>query len=115
MIGKTITIRGELSGDHDVVVDGRLEGRINLTKSLTGGKNGTVDADVNAHTVSVAGRFTGNVTAEQRVEIDGTASLAGNVTAPRLSIADGAYFKGSVDMEAKGTKVTVADPPKPPA
>jgi cytoskeletal protein CcmA (bactofilin family) len=115
MIGKTITIRGELSGDHDVVVDGRLEGRINLTKSLTVGKNGTVDADVSAHTVSVAGRFTGNVSAEQRVEIDATASLTGNVTTPRLSIADGAFFKGSVDMESKPTKITVADTPEQPA
>ena len=98
MIGKSITIRGEVSGDHDLIVDGRLEGKVNVTKGFAVGKNGIVEADVRAHGVTVAGQFKGNIIAVQRVEIDGGAKVEGDLMAPRLSISDGAYFKGSVDM-----------------
>jgi cytoskeletal protein CcmA (bactofilin family) len=114
MIGKTITIRGELSGDNDVVVDGRLEGKVNLTRSFAVGKNGSVEADVSALGVTLAGRFKGNIVANQRVAIDSSASVVGNITAPRLSISDGAYFKGAVEMEGSSRPKPVEGPPDEP-
>jgi len=100
MIGKTIIIRGELSGDHDVLIDGRFEGKVSLSKGFAVGRNGVIEADVSAQSVSVGGQFKGNIVAGQRVEIEATAQVTGNITAPRLSIADGAYFRGAVDMDS---------------
>jgi cytoskeletal protein CcmA (bactofilin family) len=102
MIGKTIRIRGEVTGDEDVLLDGQLEGRIELSKALTIGRNATVQAEVQAASVAVSGKFHGNIQASSRVEIDGSATVVGNVTSPRISIADGAYFKGSVEMTGRG-------------
>ena len=101
MIGKTIRIRGDITGDEDVLVDGHLEGRIELTKSLTIGRNGDVRADVQAASVAVGGKFHGTILASSRVEIDGSATVVANVTSPRISISDGAYFKGSVEMAGR--------------
>jgi cytoskeletal protein CcmA (bactofilin family) len=102
MIGKTIRIRGELTGDEDVLLDGRLEGKIELSKSLTIGRNAEVKADVQAASVAVGGKLEGNVVASARVEIDGSASFTGNVTSPRISISDGAYFEGTIVMTGRG-------------
>jgi cytoskeletal protein CcmA (bactofilin family) len=101
MIGKTIKIRGEMTGDEDVLVDGQLEGRIELTKTLTIGRNADVSAEVQAASVSVGGKFQGNILAGSRVEIDNSATVIGNVTSPRISIADGAYFNGSIEMTGR--------------
>ena len=101
MIGKTIRIRGELTGDEDVMVDGHLEGRIELTKGLTLGRNADVKAEVQAASVAVGGKFQGNIEATGRVEIDGSATVVGNVASPRISIADGAYFRGNVEMRGR--------------
>ena len=68
MIGKNVTIRGELSGDNDVVIDGCFEGKVTLTKNFAVGKNGKVDADVSAQGVNIAGQFKGSLAASQRVE-----------------------------------------------
>ena len=104
MIGKTIRIRGEMTGDEDVLVDGHLEGKVELTKTLSIGRNADVHADVQAASVAVSGKFQGNIMAATRVEIDGSATVIGNVTTPRVSIADGAYFRGSIEMAGREDK-----------
>ncbi|MCC6129594.1 MAG: polymer-forming cytoskeletal protein [Acidobacteria bacterium] len=101
VIGKNIRIQGELSGDEDVAIEGKVEGKINLTKTLKISEGAQVNAEVKAHYVTVAGRVVGNVTATEKVEILPTGSLEGNIRSPKIAIAEGAQFKGSVDMGGK--------------
>jgi cytoskeletal protein CcmA (bactofilin family) len=98
VIGPQVKIQGELSGEEDVVVEGRVEGKISITKSLRIGQNAQVNAEIRAHTVVIAGRVVGNVTAVERIEILPSGSLEGNIRSPKIAIAEGAQFKGSVDM-----------------
>jgi len=98
MLGKTIQIRGEVSGDEDLVVDGQIEGKIDISRRVKIGRNATVQADIRAANVEVSGKVQGNITAEGRVEIDGSATVVGNVTTSRISISDGAFFKGTIEM-----------------
>jgi cytoskeletal protein CcmA (bactofilin family) len=99
-IGPSIQIKGELQGDEDLTIDGRVEGKIDLREhNLTIGPNGKIRADLYANTIIVAGDVTGNAFAAERVEIAPTGRLTGDITSPRITIADGAHFKGSVDME----------------
>jgi cytoskeletal protein CcmA (bactofilin family) len=102
IIGQSIQIKGELTGNEDLTIDGTVEGNIELKDhSLTIGPNGNIKADINAKKVTIIGEVQGNVTAEETVEIRETGKLRGNIVAPRLVIADGAFFKGSVEMERK--------------
>lgn len=101
VIGPNIRIQGELSGDEDLVVEGRVEGKINVSKGLRIGPQAQVNAEVKAHHVTVAGRVVGNVTAADKVEILPSGVLEGNIRAPKIAIAEGAQFKGSVDMGGK--------------
>jgi len=99
-IGPSIQIKGELQGDEDLTIDGRVEGKIELRDhNLTIGPNGKIKADLYATTIVIAGDVLGNAYAKERVEIAPTGRLNGNISAPRITIADGAHFKGSVDME----------------
>jgi cytoskeletal protein CcmA (bactofilin family) len=97
-VGPTLRIKGELAGDEDVTVEGRVDGIVNLTKLLTVSKTGVVEADTRAQTVIIHGRVLGNVIAEQRVEILQSGRLEGNIKSPKISIHEGAHFKGNVDM-----------------
>ena len=97
-IDSSIRVKGELLGDEDVTIDGRVEGIVNLTRTLVVGKRGSVEADVRAANVVVHGSVVGNVVAEQKVEILATGHLEGNIKAPKIVIAEGAHFKGNVDM-----------------
>lgn len=101
VIGPNTKVQGELSGDEDIVVDGRVEGKIAVKKQLTIGPSGSVQADVHARNVLIAGKVTGNVSAEDKVEIVATGSLEGNIRAAKIVIAEGAHFKGSVEMSAR--------------
>jgi len=102
IIGQSIQIKGELTGNEDLTIDGTVEGNIQLKdNSLTIGPNGNIKADINAKKVTIIGEVQGNVTAEETVEIRESGKLRGNITTPRLIIADGAFFKGSVEMERK--------------
>jgi cytoskeletal protein CcmA (bactofilin family) len=99
-IGPSIQIKGELQGDEDLTIDGRIEGKIDLRDhNLTIGPNGKIKADLYANTIIIAGDVTGNAFAAERVEIAPTGRLTGDIASPRITIADGAHFKGSVDME----------------
>jgi cytoskeletal protein CcmA (bactofilin family) len=103
VIGNQIKINGELSGDEDVTVEGRVEGQINLKRTLTIGPSGNVTATVHAKSIVIAGRVVGDVSADEKVELVASGSLEGNIRAPKIVISEGAHFKGSVDMTAKPT------------
>jgi cytoskeletal protein CcmA (bactofilin family) len=101
-IGQSIQIKGELTGSEDLTIEGKVEGKIELKdQSLIIGPNGSIKADIMAKNITIAGEVVGNLTAEEKVEIKDSGRLNGNITAPRIAIADGAFFKGSVEMEKK--------------
>jgi cytoskeletal protein CcmA (bactofilin family) len=102
-IGKSVIIRGELSGSEDLYIDGQVEGTIELREHhLTVGPNGRVQANVNAKEVVIQGSVKGNVRAIDRVEIRKSGSLTGDLVAARVVIEDGAFFKGSIDIQKGG-------------
>lgn len=103
-IGQSLFIKGEVSGSEDLTVDGRVEGRIDLKDhNLTIGPNGKVHADVHAKNITIVGEITGNVVADEKVDLTDSGRLVGDIRAPRISVSDGAQFKGSVDMlQSKG-------------
>ena len=99
-IGKSVVVRGELSGSEDLYVDGEVEGSISLRgQSLTIGPNGRVRANLEARNVIVHGRVDGNVNASDRVDLRKSASLTGDISTARVAIEDGAYFKGTIDIQ----------------
>lgn len=100
VIGPQTRIQGELLGAEDVLVEGRVEGRVLLAREFRVGPSGVVVADVHAGTVVIAGQVTGDVNATERVEILPSGSLEGNIRAPKVAVGEGARFKGSVDMSA---------------
>ena len=104
-IGKSVVIKGELSGSEDLTIEGHVEGRIDLKGNvLTIGPNGKIKAEVFAKAVVVLGEVTGNVTASEKVDIRDNGSVDGDIASPRVAIAEGAHFRGSVDMQRSGVK-----------
>jgi len=100
-IGKSITIKGDLNGNEDLVIEGKVEGKVELPDNqLTVGANGTVKAEVSAKSVVVIGRVTGNVRGTDRIEIQATGVVQGDVSAPKLVVAEGAVLNGSIQMTA---------------
>jgi cytoskeletal protein CcmA (bactofilin family) len=98
-IGKSLVVKGEVSGSESLYIDGKVEGTINLPGNrVTVGRNGQVAANILAREVVVLGKVRGNVTASDRVDIRSEGSLTGDVAAARISIEDGAYFKGGIDI-----------------
>jgi cytoskeletal protein CcmA (bactofilin family) len=108
-IGQSVQIKGELKGNEDLTIDGMVDGKI-LVKdhNLTIGANGRINAEVHAKTVVVVGQVVGNITADDKVEIAPSGSVEGDLRAPRVAIADGARFKGSIDMERKPVSGTAS-------
>jgi len=101
-IGKSITISGDLTGEEDLVIEGKVEGKVSLPNSqLTIGANGSVKAEVQAKSVVVVGRVSGDIRGTERVEIQATGHVDGDVTAPKLSVAEGAVLNGSIQMADK--------------
>ena len=99
-IGKSVVIKGELNGSEDLTVEGYVEGRVELRDHvLTMGPNGRIKAEVFAKAVIVLGEVTGNVTASEKVDIRDKGSVDGDIISPRVAIAEGAHFRGSVDMQ----------------
>ena len=102
-IGKSVVINGELNGSEDLTIEGQVEGTIQLREHvLTIGPNGKIKAQVFAKSVIVLGEVTGNVTASEKVDIRDNGSVDGDIVSPRVAIAQGAHFRGSVDMQRKG-------------
>jgi cytoskeletal protein CcmA (bactofilin family) len=102
-IGKSLVIKGEVTGSESLYIDGRVEGSINLAGNrVTVGRNGVVAANINAREIVVLGKVRGNLTASDRVDIRSDGSLTGDVVAARISIEDGAFFKGGIDIRKGG-------------
>ncbi len=115
-IGKSVVIKGELSGSEDLTIEGQVEGRIDLKDNvLTIGPNGKIKAEVFAKAVVVLGEVTGNVTASEKVDIRDNGSVDGDVASPRVAIAEGAHFRGSVDMQRAGQKAQQSQQQAKPA
>jgi cytoskeletal protein CcmA (bactofilin family) len=101
-IGQSIHIKGELTGNEDLTIEGKVEGKVFLKDhNLTVGANGKLVAEIQAKTVMVLGEITGNITADDKVEVAATGSMRGDIIAPRVVLADGAKFKGAIDMDRK--------------
>jgi cytoskeletal protein CcmA (bactofilin family) len=104
-IGKSVIIKGDLSGSEDLTIEGQVEGKIELRQNvLTIGANGKIKATIFAKAVVVLGEVTGDITASERVDIRDAGSVDGDLSAPRIAIADGAHFRGSIDMQRQGVK-----------
>lgn len=103
-LSKSVLLKGSITGSEDLYVDGRLEGSVELpNNSVTVGVNGQVQANVTAREVVILGKLNGNVSASDRVEIRAQGALTGDVSAARISIEDGAFFKGGIDIRKSGS------------
>ena len=99
-IGKSVVIKGELNGSEDLTIEGQVEGKIELRQNvLTIGPNAKIKAQVFAKSVVILGEVTGNVAATDKVDIRDNGSVDGDIAAPRVAIAEGAHFRGSIDMQ----------------
>lgn len=98
VIGKFITIDGELESSDDVTINGNVKGRISAEGRLVVGPSGVIEAEIDTRSVEIAGQVFGNIRASEKVEIDEGGRAVGDVKAQRILIADGAVFKGNVDM-----------------
>ncbi len=117
-IGKSVLIKGELNGNEDVFIEGQVEGKVELRHHiLTVGPNGKLKANVFARQVVVLGEVVGNITASEKVAIRDDGAVDGDLISPRVAIAEGAHFRGSIDMQrrssgAPGSAAGVASKPK---
>src|SRR5687767_7871916 len=110
-IGKSVVIKGELTGSEDLTIEGHVEGKIELRQNvLTIGPNGKIKAQVFAKSVVILGEVTGNVTASEKVDLRDNGSVDGDIAAPRVAIAEGAHFRGSIDMQRAGGKAGEGKP-----
>ncbi len=115
-IGKGLVIKGEISGSESLFIDGKVEGTINLPGNrVTVGRNGQVAANITSREIVVLGKVRGNITATDRVDIRSEGALTGDVTAARISIEDGAFFKGGIDIRKAETKPGTPGAPAAPA
>ena len=102
VVGPSIKIKGELTGEEDLMIQGRVEGRIELKKNnVTVGKKGSVQADIYGKIISVEGEVEGDLFGEEKIIVRKSGIVRGNMTAPRVNLEDGARFKGAIDMESK--------------
>jgi cytoskeletal protein CcmA (bactofilin family) len=114
-LSPSIVIRGDVSGDEDLLVEGRVEGKIQLPQnSVTIGAKGRASAQIHAHVIFIDGEVEGDLVAEEQIVLRKTSRVRGDLTAPRVTIEDGARFKGAIDMEPKA-RSGAAIPPAPTA
>ena len=113
-IGKSVVIKGELTGSEDLTIEGHVEGKIELRQNvLTIGPNGKIKAQVFAKSVIILGEVTGNVTASEKVDLRDNGSVDGDIASPRVAIAEGAHFRGSIDMQRSGKPADSKPAPAP--
>jgi cytoskeletal protein CcmA (bactofilin family) len=99
VIGSEIAVRGTLTGEEDLVIEGRIEGAVSLTGHLIVAESGDIEADLDVESIEVHGTVRGDITAARSITIEKGAQVTGNVKAPRVIINDGAHFDGAVDMD----------------
>ena len=110
-IGKAISIRGDLTGNEDMVIEGQVEGKVDLPNNqLTIGADGKVKAEIHAKGIVIIGHVIGNVIGLERVEIQATGRVEGDVTAPKLIVAEGAQLNGAIQMGQKGNRTEATGP-----
>jgi cytoskeletal protein CcmA (bactofilin family) len=115
-ISKGLIIKGDITGSESLFIDGKVEGSVNLPGNrVTVGRNGQVAANITAREIVVLGKVKGNVSASDRVDIRAEGSLSGDVAAARISIEDGAFFKGGIDIKKPDAKPAAAPSPAPSA
>jgi cytoskeletal protein CcmA (bactofilin family) len=115
VLSPSIVLRGEVSGDEDLVVEGRIEGKINLRQNaVTIGAKGRVTAEIHARAIHIEGEVEGNLTAEEQIVLRKSSRVRGDLSAPRVTIEDGARFRGAIDMEAKQRPAGVHAAPAAP-
>jgi cytoskeletal protein CcmA (bactofilin family) len=103
-IGPNVTIEGTLTGSEPIVIEGTVRGNINLSADLRVGTKARLEATVHARNVTIEGKLTGDVSADDRVELVASASVDGNIKAPKIVVAEGAKFRGNVDMGSRVPK-----------
>ena len=109
IIGKSLVIKGEVTGSESICIDGKVEGSINLPGNrVTIGPNGQVSATITAREIVVQGEVVGNVTAGDRLDVRSEGSLTGDAVAQRISLADGAFFKGKIDIRRSSEELSSA-------
>ena len=114
MIGPSIVIKGEVTGAEDLLIQGRVEGNINLNgNQVSVGENGEVSANIQAKVIKIDGKVTGDITGHEKVIISRSGNVHGNIVAPRVTLEDGAIFKGSIDMDPAGIAVAKAPQANP--
>lgn len=113
-IGPSISIKGDLTGEEDLIVEGRVEGTIDLKQNnLTVGREGRVNASVRANTISVDGEVEGDLSGDEQVIVRRSGNVQGNINAPRVTLEDGCKFRGSIDMDITARSDKVTNRPKP--
>ncbi len=105
VIGKTITIKGDIQGDEALTIEGKVEGKIQLESTIHVKESGVVNADITSHSITIEGAVSGNITATEKVEIMPNGIMVGDIKAPRVVINDGALLKGQVEMEVTDEKI----------
>ena len=111
VIGATIKIKGEVNGEENLVIEGSVVGSVSLKgHDLTIGQSGSVEADLAAKTIKVEGQVTGDIQGEEKVTITKAGRVRGNITAPRVTLEDGAKFKGAIDMDPGVDQPAAATP-----
>jgi cytoskeletal protein CcmA (bactofilin family) len=116
VIGSTVFIKGDLAGEEDLLIEGRLEGKIESRRhSITIGKNGRIKGDIYGKVITVEGTVEGNLFGEEQLIVRQSGNVRGNIVAPRVALEDGSNFKGSIDMSPKDkpTPVPAPAPDKP--
>jgi len=114
MIGPSIEIKGDLSGAEDLHIEGRVDGKIGLPQCVvTVGKNGRVNADISGRTIVVLGEVNGDMFGEEQIILRQSSAVQGNLFAPRVTLEDGARFKGSIDMTARPAEADPMPAPGP--
>ncbi len=103
VIGRGLFIKGELTGEEDLIIEGRVEGEITLKKHLVIESTGIILADIQTENITIKGEMRGNMAATDKVEIHASARVVGDITAPRVVIEDGAHFKGHITMPEKAS------------
>jgi len=116
MIGPSITIKGEVIGEEDLLIQGKVEGTIQLANNeVSVGESGQVSADIQARVAKVDGEVNGDITANEKVVITKSGNVRGNIVAPRVTLEDGAIFKGSIDMDPAGASYGKSSQPSQPS
>ncbi len=109
VVGKTLLIKGEIFSEDEILIEGKIQGNITVKGRVIIGREGVVEADIEAREVVIKGKVTGNVRGSQRVEIVPAGTLHGNIQSPRVAIADSGLFEGNIEMHAHEEKAKAKD------